>query len=125
MSDAEFLRPLWEGTPYPALLRTLPSIPLPLAGAKGWLLQGAERQLVFFDLPAGARIPPHSHGEQWGLVIEGEMDLTVSGLTRRVKAGDWYHIPAGAEHTATFLTRVFVLDVFADRDRYRAEGAGA
>jgi hypothetical protein len=122
---AEFLRPHWEGLPYPELIRRLPKAALPLAGATGWLLQGADRQLVFFDLPAGATIPPHSHGEQWGLVIEGEMDLTVSGTLRRVKAGDWYHIPAGAEHHAHFLTRVLVMDLFADRDRYRVQAAGA
>jgi mannose-6-phosphate isomerase-like protein (cupin superfamily) len=125
MADEDFLRGHWEGTPYPELIRRLPLAALPLAGARGWLMQGEGQQLVFFDLPAGATIPPHSHGEQWGLMIEGEMDLTVAGLTRRVKPGDWYHIPAGAAHTATFLTRVLVMDLFADRDRYRSQDAGA
>ena len=68
------------------------------------------------------QIPPHSHGEQWGIVVQGEMDLTVGGETKRYRAGDSYHIPAGVEHGATFLTHFRAIDVFADVDRCKAKG---
>jgi hypothetical protein len=58
---------LMDGTPYTELILGLPEIELPVPGAQGWLLQGEERQMAFFDLPEGGRIPLHSHGEQWGL----------------------------------------------------------
>jgi quercetin dioxygenase-like cupin family protein len=64
----------------------------------------------------GALLP----GEQWGIVVE-EMELTIGGVTRRYLPGDSYHIPADVEHAATFLTRVRVIDVFADANRYRAK----
>ena len=115
----EFKRPLWDGRCFPDLVRGLPEIDVPVAGVTGWLLQGKERQLVFLDIEAGVAVPPHRHGEQWGLVIQGEMDLTVGGVTRRVGPGDWYHIPDQVEHGAVFLTRVQAMDFFADRDRYR------
>lgn len=114
---------LWQDLPYPELIQGMPEIDLPVPGARGWLLQGEDRQLAFFDLPAGGRVPLHGHGEQWGLAIKGEMELTIGGETRRVGPGDWYHIPAGVEHAAVFLTRFQVLDLFADVDRYRVKDA--
>lgn len=117
MGFAELLNEL----PYSELIQDLPEIDLPVPGARGWLLQGETRQMAFFDLPAGGSIPPHSHGEQWGLVVKGEMDLTIDGETRRLGPGDWYRIGAGVEHYATFVTRIQVLDLFADIDRYRVK----
>jgi len=67
-------------------------------------------------------VPPHSHGAQWGMVIEGEMRLTAGEETRDLKKGDSYVIPAGVVHSAVFLTRVYAVDVFADPDRYRVKG---
>ena len=78
-----------------------------------------DHQIVFFDIDPIGEIPLHSHGEQWGIVVEGEMDLSIGGQTKRYKAGDSYHIPAGVTHGAKFLSRVRAIDVFADRDRYK------
>jgi quercetin dioxygenase-like cupin family protein len=114
---------LMDGTPYTELILGLPEIELPVPGAQGWLLQGEERQMAFFDLPEGGRIPLHSHGEQWGLVVRGEMELTIAGETRRLGPGDWYRIPADVEHGAHFLTRIQVIDLFADTDRYSLKEA--
>ena len=113
-------KPLWDGTPYPPFLRDLPRIDIALDGVRGWLLQGPGSQLVFLDIEPIGKVPLHSHGEQWGVVLAGEMLLTVGGETRRYGPGDWYHIPAGVEHGAEFLSRFQALDYFADRDRYRA-----
>lgn len=107
-----------EGTPYPDMLRNLPEIDIPLQGIRGWLLQSADKQVVFFDLEPVGEMPPHSHCAQWGLVIDGEMELTIDGETQTYRKGDWYYIPAGAVHSATFLTRVHVIDVFDDPARY-------
>ncbi|SHJ47111.1 Cupin domain-containing protein [Desulfatibacillum alkenivorans DSM 16219] len=110
--------PLWDGTPYPDFVRTLPEIDIPVEGVRGWLLQGANQQVVFFDLPKGLAIPEHSHGEQWGMVIAGKIDLTIGGETKTYGPGDYYHIPAGTPHSALFLERSAAMDYFADADRY-------
>ncbi len=62
-----------------------------------------EHMLVsLVDLQAGAVIPPHSHPhEQVGMMLRGEMDLTIAGETRLVKPGDLYIIPGGVEHGVT------------------------
>ncbi|MDH4219184.1 MAG: cupin domain-containing protein [Candidatus Aminicenantes bacterium] len=109
----------WEGTPYPAMIRNLPEIDLPIEGIRGWLLQSDDKQVVFFDIQPVGKVPPHSHCDQWGLMIEGEMSLTIGGETKTYRKGDWYYIPAGVEHSATFPTRVHVMDIFAAPDRYK------
>ncbi len=108
----------WDNTPYPEILRSLSEIDVPLKGVRGWLFQGENHQLVFLDIEPIGEIPEHSHGEQWGFVISGEMDLTIGGKTQRRKPGDWYHIPAGVPHSAKCITRVAAIDFFADKDRY-------
>jgi quercetin dioxygenase-like cupin family protein len=105
--------------PYPESITSLPLADIPIDGVTGRLLQGPDSQVVFFDIEPIGVIPPHRHGEQWGLVVEGEMELTIGGETRTYRAGDSYHIPAGVVHGATFATRVRVIDFFADRERYR------
>ncbi len=93
-----------------------------LPGVRAWISQAVDHQVVFFDidLVPNGEIPPHSHGEQWGIVVEGEVELTIGGKTKRYRPGDTYRIPAGVVHSAKFLTHFRAIDVFADADRYNA-----
>ena len=109
----------WQGVPYPEFFKSLPEIDIPVEGVRGWLIQGQERQVVFFELPEGLEVPAHTHGAQWGMVIDGEMRLTAGDETRVLKKGDSYIVPAGVVHSAVFLTMVHAVDVFADPDRYK------
>ncbi len=104
---------------FPEYIRKLPRVDLPIDGVRGWLSQAPDHQVVFFEIEAGRQIDPHKHGEQWGIVVEGEMELTIEGNPKRYRAGDSYHIPAGAMHSAKFLSYFRTIDVFADVDRYR------
>ena len=111
----------WEGTPYPDMVRDLPEIDIPLEGIRGWLFQSTDKQIVFFDIQSVGNVPPHTHCSQWGVVFEGEMSLTIGGETKIYRKGDWYYIPEGVEHSATFLSRVHVMDIFDAPDRYSAK----
>ena len=104
---------------YPPFIRNLPLADLSFPGIVAHMLQGDRGQAVFFEIEAGAEIPPHSHGDQWGVVLDGEMELTIGGETRRYRPGDSYFIPAGTVHGARFPTRVRVFDLFADAQRYQ------
>ncbi len=108
----------WDGTVYPEMIRELPEIEIAVAGIRGWLLQGGEKQVVFFDIQPVGIIPPHSHCAQWGIMLQGEMSLTIGDETKLYRKGDSYHIPEGVVHSANFLSRVNVIDVFDAPDRY-------
>ena len=107
---------------YAEMIIRLPEVDVHVTGVRGWLSQGKDHQIVFFAIDPAIDIPLHSHGEQWGIVVEGELDLTIGGQTKRYRAGDSYHIPAGVEHGARILTRFRAIDVFADADRYKPKG---
>jgi len=109
----------WDETPYPEMIRKLPEIDIPIKGIRGWLLQSKDKQVVFFDIEPVGEMPSHSHCAQWGLMVEGEMRLNIGGKSRVYSKGDWYFIPEGVVHSATFLTRVNVIDVFDDPGRYK------
>ena len=63
---------------------------------------GDKMLIAIVDFAADAVVPPHHHPhEQVGTVIEGELEFTVGGETRMLKAGDVYVIPGDVEHTVT------------------------
>jgi quercetin dioxygenase-like cupin family protein len=107
------------GFRYPDMIEALPEADIPIAGVRGRLLQAEGRQAVFFDIEPIGRIPLHAHGAQFGVVLDGEMSLTIGEETRRYRPGDSYFIPAGVMHGAVFHTRVRVIDFFDEPTRYR------
>jgi quercetin dioxygenase-like cupin family protein len=112
----------WEGTVFPEMVRNLPEIDASnFKGVRGWLVQDGKMQVVFFDIEPVGNVPPHSHCAQWGVVFEGEMSLTIGNDTRTYKKGDWYYIPEGTVHSAKFLSRVNVMDIFDSPDRYKTK----
>ena len=104
---------------YPREIQKLPEADVPFPGVRGRLLQGPSEQLIFFDIDPIGEIKPHAHGAQWGVVLAGEMELTIGEQTRTYKKGDTYYIPAGVVHSAVFRTRFQAIDFFAEPDRYR------
>ncbi len=63
--------------------------------------EGAD--VLFASYPAGTKIPPHSHEtDNHGIITRGELILTMNNKVSRISAGQWYHVPANAEHCASF-----------------------
>lgn len=109
----------FDNTPYPQMLRDLPEIDIPIEGIRGWVLQSEDKQVVFFDIDPVGKMPDHSHCAQWGIMLDGKMKLTIGNDTKIYQKGDRYYIPEGIVHSAEFLTKVFVIDVFDDPNRYQ------
>jgi quercetin dioxygenase-like cupin family protein len=105
--------------PFPECVTNIPEAGIPFPGVRGNISQGPNHQILFMDIEPIGNVAPHRNGEQWGIVVEGEMLLTIAGETRTYRAGDSYHIPAIVERAATFPTRVRIIDVFRDANRYR------
>ena len=77
--------------------------------------------LTFFDLDAGAIIPPHEHPhEQISFVVRGALRFTLEGETRVLRAGEGATVPSNASHEAVALEDTVVVDGWSPvRDDYR------
>ena len=106
-------------SPFPKTVTSLPQADIPFKGVRGWLSQAKDHQLVFMDIAPIGEVAPHAHGAQWGIVVDGEMELRIGGKARTCRKGDTYFIPRGVVHSARFNRRTFVIDFFAEPRRYR------
>lgn len=81
-------------------------------------MQSKNNQLVFFDFKEDTKIPMHSHGAQWGIVVDGKIDLTIGRVEKTYQKGDSYYINAGEEHGGKIYAGFKAIDFFDDKDRY-------
>jgi quercetin dioxygenase-like cupin family protein len=106
---------------YPDMIERLPDIDIPNPEVRGKLFQGEGLQAVFFSVETPAEIAPHQHQAQWGVVLEGEMLMTMDGITQKYERGDSYFIPAGVTHSVKILSSLKALDLFDEPARYRTK----
>ncbi len=107
---------------FPEFIRALPEPDSPLPGLHASMLQTDQAMAMFYELPDGVDVPEHSHGAQWGVVLEGRVEFTIGDRTHVYTRGDTFFIPAGVPHRATIHPGYVGIDVFADADRYRVKG---
>ena len=105
----------------PDMITRLPEadLPFPSTAVKTNVLQSEHGQLVFFQILKDVEIPAHSHKAQWGTVLEGEVEVTIGGETRKYGTGSSYYIPAGVVHSAKAPAGCKFIDFFEEPDRYR------
>jgi hypothetical protein len=104
---------------YPDFLRKLPEADLPVDGLRGWMLQGPHGLAIFLHAETEILLPKHTHGHQWGIVVDGNMDLTIGGETKTYRRGDSYFVPAGVAHHGKLYPGFRAIDCFEDPNRYR------
>lgn len=104
---------------FPSIVAALPEADANFPGIQVRLLRGPTACAIFVEALKDSEVPVHSHGAQWGIVVDGEMDLTIGGATRTYRRGDEYMIPAGTPHGAKLRAGTRVIDFFDDPDRYR------
>lgn len=105
---------------FPKVITDLPEANIPFKGLRGWIAQGSDHQIVFFEIESSREVSEHSHTyAQWGIVVEGKMELTISGKTQICKKGDDYSIPPQAKHSAKFLAKSRVIDFFGEQTRFK------
>lgn len=107
---------------FPNVITCLPEADVRFKGVRAWILQGERHQLVFFEMEPSAQVPEHSHDySQWGIMIEGKMELTIDSKPRIIEKGDEYVIPAKAKHYVRFLNKCRVIDFFSEKTRYKTK----
>ena len=108
----------------PPFILGLPQADVPFdeSMVKSHALSSKDGLLVFFEFMADFEVPAHSHGAQWGNVLEGELGLTIDGVEKTYLPGESYYIPAGAVHSAKLSAGSRIIDFFEEADRYRLKG---
>jgi quercetin dioxygenase-like cupin family protein len=104
---------------FPEPIRSLPEADIPLSGIKAYLSQSENHQIVFTEFTEDVELPEHSHENQWGVVLEGKIDLAIKGVERTYTKGDRVFIPKGVKHSAKIYAGYADIQFFNQRDRYK------
>ncbi len=82
-------------------------------GWRGRFFDSPSMSFVQYEFDAGASIHEHFHPQEevWQ-IIEGELDITIDGITRRAGPGYVGIVPGNAKHSAVAVTdgRAFIVD---------------
>ncbi len=81
-------------------------------GLEAFVLNGKTSQAGFFEASETVTVPEHAHAGQWGVVIEGTVELTVGGVPHTLTKGMSYTIPAGVPHSAVVHAGAVFIDVW-------------
>ena len=107
---------------FPEPVTRLPEADIPVEGLKAHLSQAASHQILFMEFSENAEIPVHSHEGQFGVVLEGRLDLTLNGIEHTFRKGDRYYIPEGVPHSAKVHAGYADITFFDQKDRYGPKG---
>jgi mannose-6-phosphate isomerase-like protein (cupin superfamily) len=100
---------------FPERIRALPPFEGPFDAFR---LEARGCDVLFASYPAGTRIAPHEHPtENCGVILSGELILTLDDRERRYGPGDWYEIPAGATHAARFEVATSEVEFWFEEER--------
>jgi len=103
---------------FPEIVRDLPQADVPIPGVRAYIFQGENKQLLFMAFAEEVDVPEHDHAAQWGVVLLGEIELTIGDDTNTYLPGDTYFIPAGVPHRAHIRAGSCLQDMFDQPDRY-------
>ncbi len=103
---------------FPNIITGLPAAELPIAGVSSHLFQGEHQQFIFMTFDQDVTVPEHSHQAQWGVVLDGRIELTIGGECRVLGKGDTYFIPKDVPHGARIEKGYKDLTFFNQKDRY-------
>ena len=104
---------------FPEPILNLPEADIPLKGVKAYLSQAENHQLIFMEFSEDVDLPEHEHESQWGVVLEGRIDLVINGVQHSYKKGDRYFIPSGVKHSGNIFAGYTDMTYFNQKDRYK------
>ena len=103
----------------PKIITNLPEADIHIEGLHSYLLQGENQQIIFMSFENDVVVHEHVHGAQWGVVLQGEIELTIHGSKLTYTKGDTYFIPQNVLHSARIKTGYKDLTLFNQKDRYK------
>ena len=93
---------------FPGPILDFPEVTLPLEGAKAYLSQGENHQIIFMEFEKDAEVPEHSHESQWE-----------DGVKYSYRKGDRFFIPRGKKHSAKVYAGYASIAFFNQKERYK------
>lgn len=106
---------------FPDVVLNLPEADIPLEGVKAYLSQGDNHQIIFMQFTQDVDLPEHSHESQWGVVLEGKIDLTIDNVKQTFVKGDRYFIPNGVTHSGKIYAGYADMTFFNQVSRYKTK----
>jgi quercetin dioxygenase-like cupin family protein len=90
-------------------------------GIRGRYFHTNSTTIGFVDIDKGAILPAHSHmHEQTTQITEGQLEMTIGGITQILEPGVITLIPSHVVHSARALTNCKVVDIFSPvREDYK------
>lgn len=105
-------------TIFPAPVQQLPQADIPIQGVTAYLSQAETHQIIFMEFSQDVELGEHAHESQWGVVLEGRIDMTINGVEKTYIKGDRYFIPKGIKHSAKIYAGYADITYFDQKDRY-------
>lgn len=103
---------------FPEPILNLPKADIPIKGIKANLSQGSDHQIIFMEFSEDVDLPEHSHESQWGIVLEGKIELVIDGEKSTYTKGDRYFIPKDIKHSGKIFAGYADMTYFNQKDRY-------
>ena len=104
---------------FPKIILNLPEANVPLEGAKGYLSQSDEHQIIFLEFKKDVELPEHEHEDQWEYVMNGKVELWIDGIKNSYKKGDNFFIPQGVKHSGKIYAGYKSIAFFNQKERYK------
>lgn len=107
------------GQIFPKPIVELPEADISIHGIKAFLSQGLNHQIIFMEFSVDVDLSEHFHESQWGIVLEGKIDLIIDGVRNTFVKGDRYFIPKDIRHSGKIYAGSADMTFFNQSDRYK------
>ena len=104
---------------FPEEIKNLPKADIPLEGITAYLSQAENHQIIFMKFDKDVILPEHSHESQFGIVLEGKIELTINNVTKIYSKGDRYFIPKNVKHYGKIFAGYADITFFNEKNRYQ------
>ena len=103
---------------FPDIITQLPQADIPIENLKAFLFQGNNQQILFMEFDTYTEVPEHSYEAQWGVVLDGEIELNINKKKHLFRKGNTYYIPKDVVHSAKIKKGYKDITLFDQKDRY-------